>query len=816
MTLVNVAVGATTPTSARVVAKVTTGDVAVLVADNADMVDPATYGPVATTLDVAPVTITGLNPGTKYWYQVSDDGVVDTSVTGSFRTHPPLGEPAEFTVALASCAGTSPTVPGVGPALNTNKLSNHPVFASIAGTEPLMFCHMGDLHYYDPGSGEFVPDASLSTYRSAYDDVLHQPNQALLYRSVAWQYVWDDHDYGPNNSDATNPDKANAQQVYRERVPHYSLPGTTGLTGPIYQTWQIGRVLFIASDSRSERTPNDAPDGPSKSMLGLDQKNWMRGVLETSSAEFFCWITPSVWHHQPGAIDTWMQFPDEQAEMIGMFTDLGWIDRMCAVWGDRHVLGIDSGANTPGNIPGFQYAGLDSSPSGVVSGLFDTGDASAERGQWGILRFNDVGGEIRVTGTGFVDDVSIRTFTFTVDTPTPPPPDPGGLPPIAVAEIRQQVTWLSCDLTSGRIIAELPDITGNVSRVLTAYTSESLTVPIPIGGPAAVPLETVLAATQPARTMIVAVVNNIPTWAGIVLTRNGGTGATLTLGCATPEQYLTRRVVRDHIWTGQDQVSFIAAGLASDAGNLAGVGSGIGFIIDAPASAVLRDRTYLLSDRKTVYEALRELAGVNGGPEWTVDLDWTDATQTAVAKILRIRGHIGAVSEAVFQSSASSMFSSQGSSDARYTHAEDYTESRHANYVVAYSSGEGQDQPASTPAVDQPALDSGVPIWERHYQPSTSIIEIATLNSHATAELARVRGGSLTWTIEARWSEYPRYGIDWRLGDDIRFELTGHRHPPPSSGAAGVTGMARCIGFAMNIQTGTISPILLDPQKGLV
>lgn len=793
MTVTSAVVGATTPSSAAVVAKVTVGPVSVAVALDASMVSPTTFGPVSVDVDgVARVPVSGLTANTKYYYRVLDNGVADLTI-GSFRTHPVLGEPADFTIAAASCAGATPDVPGIGAVLASTRLSNHSVFDVIAGLEPLMFCHTGDLHYYDLGTEpSSVAAGTLANYRRAYDDVLLQPTQANLYRSVAWAYVWDDHDYGPNNSDRTLTTKENAQAAYRERVPHYPLPGGSG---PIYQSWQIGRILFIASDSRSERSPNTDPDGVDKTMLGEAQKAWMRGVLETSDAVFLVWITPSVWHHVADAIDTWKQFQTEQAEMVSMFQDTGWSDRMLAVWGDRHALAIDSGANTPGGIPGFQFAGLDSSPSGVVSGLFDTGDASTQRGQWGTLRFTDTGSLVQITGVGYVGSTAERSHTFQVPVASEPTPGEPGRPDVGVAVQKLSVTWLGCDLVSGRIIAELPEMRGTVSRVLGAYTSVDLTLSIPHAGPGSFSFEgQSLAhiweqATVPGQTMIVPVVNDVPAAAFIVLHRSGGnTTADLRLACVSLEGYFARRYVRDHNLVNVDEAEIFAA-LVGDA-NV----EGINLIIDAPATGTRRTRKYVDRDDATIYQRLTELMAVQGGPEWTVDVDWTDDTRRAVAKIARLRKRIGSLRP-------DAVFSTEGSSNALYTYDEDYTDGKGANHIKATSSGEGEDRPES-PDIDDVLF--GWPRYERRISPSTSIKSIDVLTDHAISELALRRDGAKTWEITAPWDAYPRLGINWKLGDSVPVELTGARHP------FGVQATVRTIGFELDMQAGTVQPILLE------
>lgn len=385
-----------------------------------------------------------------------------------------------------------------------------------------------------------------------------------------------------------------------------------------------------------------------------------------------------------------------------------------------------------------------------------------------------------------------RTFlTAPVEGPGPDP-EPETPPEVGVAEARTFVQWLGCDLVTGRQIAELPDMSGAVSRVLGASTSSLLELPIPLAGPGALGT-TAFQATEPGTAMIVAVVNGVPTWAGIVLTREGGTDATLRIGCVSLEGYLDRRYVRDHTWTQRDASSVIAAGLIADANQ-----NGIGLEVDAPASGVVMDRTYLDQDDATVYRRLGELMRVENGPEWTIDLDWADDTHQVVRKIIRVRSRIGAAS-----TSPNAVFSTKGSTGTRYVYREDYSDGRGANHIMATSTGEGEDRPQSTPAVNVP---SGWPRYERRFSPSTAITSKSVLDRHATAELARRVWGAKTWQLEARWNASPRLNLDWKLGDDVAWELVGHRHPQ------GVNGVGRVIGWELDMRQGIVKPLLWQPD----
>lgn len=159
--------GAITPASARVNARLALDSPAVrLVASpNPDLSNPIISDFYTADLNLnnrmVSLFITGLQPGTRYYYAIEADGVVDTAVLGQFQT-PAVG-PFSFTFAFASCARTG---------------SNHAVFTTIHQHNPLFFIHMGDMHYQD------IAVNDRNVFREAFNTVLAQPNQATLYRNV--------------------------------------------------------------------------------------------------------------------------------------------------------------------------------------------------------------------------------------------------------------------------------------------------------------------------------------------------------------------------------------------------------------------------------------------------------------------------------------------------------------------------------------------------------------------------------------------------------------------------------------------------------
>lgn len=354
--------------------------------------------------------------------------------------------------------------------------------------------------------------------------------------------------------------------------------------------------------------------------------------------------------------------------------------------------------------------------------------------------------------------------------------------------------WLGCDLVTGKIIEELPDLTpnGQISSVLATVTSANFSLPIPLGQPGKAPLDW-QSATAEGITMVVCVLSGAPVWAGVVLVNDTGTKPTAEIACMSLEGYLDRRYVGDHTWTGVDEASVIAAGLIADA-NV----EGIGFVVDAPATGTLRDRAYKDQDDKTVYATLRELMGVIDGPEWAVVLGWTDATQTAVKKTIQVRKRIGMAGP------PTAIFTSVGAPSADYSVRRDYSSGKGANHIVAVSSGQGDSRPQSAPARN---IQPGWPRYELRYTPSTSITDIGVLNAHAAQTLTTTVSGARTVTVSARADVHPILGRDWNVGDDIGYDLAGHGHPD------GLVGTARAVGWQFDPRTGIVTPILLMPGE---
>lgn len=391
MTVTHAWSGAVTPTGFKVKAKVTGGSIRLAVGTDEALPSPVFFGPVVPSNNIATLTATGLANDTRYYWAV-EDGTLETA-RGKVRTHAPIGTPFSYDFAVISCAGASPLYPAAA-GLAPTRLSNHPALAEIATRDPLFLVDLGDRHYYNIGTTTYVPDASLGTFRAADDNVLAIPNRAALHRAVPTVWLWDDHDYGPNDSDGSFVSKGNGAQVYRERVPSYTLPEASG---PIYHGFQVGRVQFIASDVRYSRDPKTDP--APRTMLGPAQFAWLENILATSTSEALIWLNP-----QPSnspSLNSWNAFPEERDAIYQMFGDYGWLGRMCELAGDEHQLAFDSGGSGRG-YPLYTFSGLDSGGSGVGA-TYDLGKRASggQRGHHGTVSVLDTGQWIKIETKGW-------------------------------------------------------------------------------------------------------------------------------------------------------------------------------------------------------------------------------------------------------------------------------------------------------------------------------------------------------------------------------------------------------------------------------
>lgn len=308
--------GAVTPTEATLWARLTGPcNLVILYGEQPDAASMREAAPVMaseeTDFTVKPL-LTGLKPGTTYYYTFRvAEGRKDNHTVASFRTAP--DSPTTFTLAFGSCA--SP---------RADNIQN--IWSQVLAQKPDLFFWLGDNVYADT----LHPRVLAEEYRRQRDIPSLQP----LIHSVPNLAIWDDHDYGLNDGDRTNPIKEQSLSVFRQYWPNpaFGLPDTPG----VFFKYNYGGVDFFFLDGRYHRDPNLEPDSPGKTMLGKKQLAWLERELKASTAVFKVLVSGGGWggFEGPGG-DTWASFVHERSRLFDFIRDEK-IEGIVLISGDTH------------------------------------------------------------------------------------------------------------------------------------------------------------------------------------------------------------------------------------------------------------------------------------------------------------------------------------------------------------------------------------------------------------------------------------------------------------------------------------------------
>lgn len=335
--------------------------------------------------DVWSFTLSGLSTNTRYYYGLAGD---TNAHIATFKTFPTAGTAHSFSIAAASCAGHDQGE------YRTGVVANSPAFDRIAARDLALFIHLGDRGYAD------ITTNTPASFRTNYNNNMTMARQLALHKAMPVAYVWDDHDFGDNNSDTNEASKPAAQSVYREHVPHWTVPAAS-----IYQSFVIGRVRFMLLDGRSNKSPNGDTDNASKTILGATQKQWLKDTLDASTEPVVVLHVCVPWNGSGVTLpDSWGNYSTERQELAEFFEDFGHTERLWLLHGDMHAILGDDGTNTqydPGAItdgpPLTGFSPLDAGAT-TYSGTYTISPSTDTKQQYGTLEFVDTGSQITVTG----------------------------------------------------------------------------------------------------------------------------------------------------------------------------------------------------------------------------------------------------------------------------------------------------------------------------------------------------------------------------------------------------------------------------------
>ena len=205
--------------------------------------------------------------------------------------------------------------------------SNFEIFNSINKKNPDFMLWLGDNTYLRE------PDWNSRTgFIKRYSHTRAFPELQPLLASTHHYATWDDHDYGPNNSDGSFWLKETASEIFKLfwGNPNYNVTGKGGITG----FFQWSDLDFFLLDNRYHRTANNNLTG-NRQMLGKDQIDWLINALSFSQASFkFVAVGGQVISN--GVVyENYATYPDERKYLLDKNREAK-IDGVIFLDGDRH------------------------------------------------------------------------------------------------------------------------------------------------------------------------------------------------------------------------------------------------------------------------------------------------------------------------------------------------------------------------------------------------------------------------------------------------------------------------------------------------
>jgi alkaline phosphatase D len=232
----------------------------------------------------------------------------------------------DFTVAFGSCNYVNePEVDRPGKGYG----SEHEIFNAIANKNPNIMIWGGDNMYlrevdWDSKTGIY--------YRSTHSRSIKEI-QPLLAKTQNFA-IWDDHDYGNNDSDRSFYNKYITQKAFRDFWANKSYGSDVTQAEGTYSTFNWGDAQFFMLDGRFFRSPNDRISGD-HTMLGTKQFEWLIDALSASNASFKIIIIGGQVLNSIGDSENYGHYPDEKAKLLKELID-NKIKGVLFLTGDRH------------------------------------------------------------------------------------------------------------------------------------------------------------------------------------------------------------------------------------------------------------------------------------------------------------------------------------------------------------------------------------------------------------------------------------------------------------------------------------------------
>lgn len=242
--------------------------------------------------------IKDLKPGTKYYYRLIYGKDADNPSVGPSRSFITPGGNRMVSFCMGSCMNYhafqygKPNGGGPVTATPEDKMLGYPAFAAMTNLKPDFFVGTGDIVYYDYPSSTAA--RTLPELRRKWHEQFRFPRMIHFFANTATYWSKDDHDFRYNDADLAGsklPNPTTGIDLFREQMP---ILDSADRLSPTYRTIRFQKHLQLwFVEGRDFRSPNSMPDGPDKSIWGLEQRNWLQTTIKASDATWKLIITPT-------------------------------------------------------------------------------------------------------------------------------------------------------------------------------------------------------------------------------------------------------------------------------------------------------------------------------------------------------------------------------------------------------------------------------------------------------------------------------------------------------------------------------------------
>lgn len=328
---------------------------------------------------VALMVADSVQPGTTYLYDLRIDGVAvprpyptrfRTPTLWQFRTDPPA-----LRIAVGSCLYINEPPydrPGVPYG------SDYGILTSIATARPDVMLWLGDNTYLRE------PDWYTRTgVLHRYSHTRAVPEMQPLLAAASNYATWDDHDFGPNDSDGSFRDRVLTREIFELFWPSARFGADGG--GGVASSFEWQDVQVFLTDNRWYRNAQGRRTGDAR-YLGRPQIEWLIDALRASRAPFKFVVVGGQVINSSATFENYATYAEERAFLLQRIADER-IPGVIFLSGDKHWTEL-SAMPREGTYPLYDLT-VSSLTAGTSNGW--TTETNAHRVEGTILQAHNFG-----------------------------------------------------------------------------------------------------------------------------------------------------------------------------------------------------------------------------------------------------------------------------------------------------------------------------------------------------------------------------------------------------------------------------------------